>query len=243
MCAQVLVKGSQSLLSIVCGAAENQKENRNILIGSTTYSVVAKLSALEREQFFSAVRLYFATACDYIRHKFPLEDVNLKMAEVAQVKSLETASFSSIRHFLDLFPAMLPRQSDESRAAAIDALEVEFATFQAHKLPSDILNKPRCDVQWAEVGNIRGVEGTLRFQRVSVVMLEILLIPHSNAECEQIFSTVNKTRTEFRSSVTDTSLESLLMVKGHQSGTCFEQNYTEKFLEQAKSATAKSLQK
>lgn len=71
------------MLSIVCGAAENQKENRNILIGSTTYSVVAKLSALEREQFFSAVRLYFATACDYIRHKFPLEDVNLKMAEVA----------------------------------------------------------------------------------------------------------------------------------------------------------------
>lgn len=110
------------MLSIVCGAAENQKEDRNILIGSTTYSVVEKLSALEREQFFSAVRLYFATACDYIRHKFPLEDVNLKMAEVAQVKSLETASFSSIRHFLDLFPAMLPRQSDESRAAAIDAL-------------------------------------------------------------------------------------------------------------------------
>lgn len=147
------------------------------------------------------------------------------------MKSLETASFSSIRHFLDLFPAMLPRQSDE------------FATLQAHKLPSDILNKPRCDVQWAEVGNIRGVDGTLRFQRVSVVMLEILSIPHSNAECERIFSTVNKTRTEFRSSVTDTSLESLLMVKGHQSGTCFEQNYTEKFLEQAKSATAKSLQK
>lgn len=238
-----VLKECHSLVEIAYSVAENQKADEDLVIGSVTYSVVEKLSTSEKEQFFFCVRLYFSAACDYIRHKFPLEDVNLKMAEVAQVRSLETASFSSVRHFIAAFPTILPQESGESREEAMDALEVEFVNLQAYKVPPEILDEPRCDVQWVKLGNIRAVDRSLRFHRISRVMLGILSIPHSNAECERIFSTVNKTRTEFRSSVCEKTLESLLMVKGHQSGTCFEQTYTEKFLKQAKSATAKSLQK
>ncbi|KAH7953045.1 hypothetical protein HPB49_004008 [Dermacentor silvarum] len=148
------------------------------------------------------------------------------MAEVAQVQSLQTASFSSVRHFITAFPALLPEQSRESKEKAIDELEVQFASLQAYNIPADILNEPRCDMQWASLGALRSVDGSLRFHRISMVMLGILSIPHSNAEYERIFSTVNKTRTEIRSSISEKTLESLLMVKGHQSGTCFEQSYT-----------------
>ncbi|KAM7310378.1 uncharacterized protein ISCGN_007286 [Ixodes scapularis] len=239
-----VLKGWHSLLTLAYGAVENQREDKDLVIGSMTYSVVERLKPNEREQFFSAVRLYFATVCDYIRNKFPLENVDFRMAEVAQLQSLDTSSFSSIRHFVTAFPALLPQQSNESKDEAMDALEVEFANLQAYNnLSLAILNEPRSDVQWAQVGDIRSVDGTLKFRRIAVFMLGILTISHSNAECERLFSTVNKTRTEFRSSVSDRTLGNLLMVKGHQNGACFEQVYSENFLKQAKSATAKSLKK
>ncbi|KAM7288267.1 uncharacterized protein ISCGN_028520 [Ixodes scapularis] len=239
-----VLKGWHSLLTLAYGAVENQREDKDLVIGSMTYSVVERLKPNEREQFFSAVRLYFATVCDYIRNKFPLENVDFRMAEVAQLQSLDTSSFSSIRHFVTAFPALLPQQSNESKDEAMDALEVEFANLQAYNnLSLAILNEPRSDVQWAQVGDIRSVDGTLKFRRIAVFMLGILTIPHSNAECERLFSTVNKSRTEFRSSVSDGTLGNLLMVKGHQNGACFEQVYSENFLKQAKSATAKSLKK
>ncbi|CAN7950470.1 unnamed protein product [Ixodes hexagonus] len=238
-----LLKGCRSLLTVAYGAVNNQRDDKDLVIGSTTYCVVEKLRQIEQEQFFSAVRVYFTTVCDYIRNKFPLENVDLRMAEVAQLQTLDTSSFDSIRHFVMAFPALLPQQNNESKDEALDALQVEFANLQAYNLPLDIFNEPRCDVQWAQVGDIRSVDGTLRFHRIAVLMLGILTVPHSNAECERLFSTVNKTRTEFRSSVCDRTLGNLLMVKGHQNGACFEQVYSEKFLKQAKSATAKSLAK
>lgn len=182
-----VLKECHSLVDAAYSAAENQKADEDIVIGSVTYSAVENLSSSEKEKFFSCVRLYFSAACDYIRHKFPQEDVNLKMAEVA-------ASFSSVRHFIAAFPAILPQQSGESREEAMDALEVEFASLQADRVPPEILDEPRCNVQWAKLGNIGGVDGSLRFHRISLAMLGILSIPHSNAECERIFSTVNKTR-------------------------------------------------
>lgn len=84
------------------------------------------------------------------------------MAEVAQVKSLETSLFSGVCLYIGLLPAILPQQSDESKAAAMGALEFEFSTLQAYKLPWDILNGPKYNVQWAQVGNIQGCRWNTR---------------------------------------------------------------------------------
>lgn len=83
----------------------------------------------------------------------------------------------------------------------------------------------------------------MKFGSGSKVMLQLLAIPHSNAECERIFSMVKKTRTEFRSSLSNKTLGDLLMVKSHQTGRCFEQVYSDNFLRLAKSATARCLHK
>lgn len=54
---------------------------------------------------------------------------------------------------------------------------------------------------------------------------------------------VRNTQMEFGLSLSNKALGNLLMLKGHQSGTCFDQVYPEKFLRLANSATTKSLQK
>lgn len=68
-------------------------------------------------------------------------------------------------------------------------------------------------------------------------MISVLTLPHSNAECERIFSYVTKTQTQFRSQLNLKTLENLLTVKSNMAKPCHELNFDAEFLKKAKSAT------
>ena len=51
------------------------------------------------------------------------------------------------------------------------------------------------------------------FRDVADVMLGILTIPHSSANCKRVFSGVRKNKTDKRSSMGDDTLEALTVVK------------------------------
>lgn len=87
------------------------------------------------------------------------------------------------------------------------------------------------------------IKKCFKYQKISNLMLLILTIPHSNAECERIFSSITKIATQFRSSMTKDTLENLLICKSNTSKHCFEQEFDKEFLKKAKSATANALQK
>ena len=61
----------------------------------------------EQAAFYKQIRKYFVTACDYMKNKFPLNDVTLKHAEVADISMRRTKQFSSVRFFVDKFPVLL----------------------------------------------------------------------------------------------------------------------------------------
>lgn len=238
-----LLKQHSTLLDIDYNSKEAQKDDADLVIGRETRSVVDMLQPSDQEEFFKSVRRYFVAVCDYMRHKFPLKDVALANAEVAQLKNLDTMSFGKVLFFVNSFPPMLPLQQGESTMQAIDALEVEFTKLQALDLPPDLLKEERVDAQWRIVSQLRTPDGDYKFSRIANVMLGILSIPHSNAECERLFSIVRKTRTEFRSSMGDKTLEHLLLAKSHQAGPCYSQSYSHDFLKAAKSATTRLLEK
>jgi len=68
-------------------------------------------------------------------------------------------------------------------------------------------------------------------------MSAILAVPHSNADCERVFSLVRKTRTEARSSMSNETLE----VTAVHSGPCYSQQFSSEMLSKAKSATRLAL--
>ena len=72
-------------------------------------------------------------------------------------------------------------------------------------------------------------------------MLGLLVIPHSNGECERIFSQVRKIKTDFRASMSDDSLEKLLILKSAKNTKCYEETFSQEFLKKAKSATYANL--
>lgn len=104
---------------------------------------------------------------------------------------------------------------------------VEYQLLDDHVIPQSIWDaarvvideesgdrKYRMDVIWHYISNLRGGDGCDRFNRLSKVAKLVLVIPHSNAGEERVFTMVKKNKTPFRPSLSlDKTLSGLLTVK------------------------------
>ena len=82
--------------------------------------------------------------------------------------------------------------------------------------------------------------GRKLFESLSSVMLGVLVIFHSNADCERVFSLVTKNKTKYRASLSTEMLSSLVTRKVMMSSkdtVCYIENFSDTLLRKAKSAT------
>jgi hypothetical protein len=148
--------------------------------------------------------------------------------------------YNSLLYFVNRYSTLLFVKDEDNRSAALDELQNQFSTYQT--VP-DLPKSERADIQWHLIGQLRDSLGNPMFDSLARVMSGILSIPHCNADCERIFSLVRKTRTENRASMSNNTLESLLIQKVaslHQ-GPCHSQQFSDSMLKRAKSATYHAL--
>ena len=120
----------------------------------------------------------------------------------------------------------------------IDDVEHEFRLFQATSIQDSIL-KRRADEAWTEIGQL-ATAGRKLFHGLSTVMLGILLIFHSNADCERMFSLVTKNKTKYRASLSTDMLSSLVTRKvmmAAKNSVCHMEDYSDTLLRRAKSSS------
>ena len=100
------------------------------------------------------------------------------------------------------------------------------------------------DKVWSEISKLQDCNGAIKYKVLPSIMLAILIIPHSNASSERLFSLVRKNQTDFRSNLGIETLEALIVekIKMFSSGeTCFAKKISEKCLKEAKSCTKQNL--
>ena len=72
----------------------------------------------------------------------------------------------------------------------------------------------RMDVIWCYLSTIKGSDGRPSFSRLYTIAKLVLVLPHSNAGEERVFSIIRKNKTPFRPNLgIDKTLPSLLTVK------------------------------
>ncbi|KAJ8270844.1 hypothetical protein GJAV_G00119920 [Gymnothorax javanicus] len=236
-----VVAAANELTHVDYNSRKNQKDDDELVTGVLAQEVVGSLGEEEKKTFYSSVRKYYTEACNYIVAKFPLRSELLYHAQVADVSLRQNAKFSSLKFFTDKFPCMILSKDGEDRSTAVDALQAQFVNYQVIDISSEILEESAADKQWTMLAKCTDSLSKPMFDRLARAMLGILTIPHSNAECERLFSQVRKNRTDFRGSMSDDMLDSLLVTKSRQHGPCYSQEFSDAFLRKAKSATYKSL--
>ena len=122
-------------------------------------------------------------AYKYAISHLPFHGPVLLHAQILQFdhRSTCTADFYSLVIFVDKFPTLKSKLE-----GSMDQLYDQFTDYQGLN-DSAVEGYERIDHMWHYLGNIQGCDG-FRFNLLFDVVKYILLLPHSNAEEERIYS-------------------------------------------------------
>lgn len=184
---------------------------QKVMIGFTTRATMREHEMLPNEEAKTArkCQTFMLAAIDYAIKHLPLTDPLLKYAEVLNFSERMQHSFDSMVFFVEKFPTLKSRVCDK-----MDAVYDQFTRYQ---LLSDdhpeLVNLTRVDHQWACLGKMKTSDAFM-FDLLFEIARYVLVLPHSNAEEERIFSTVAKNKTDFRACLSNkTTLPSILTCK------------------------------
>ena len=130
-------------------------------------------------------------------------------------------------------------------------LEEEFLEYQLleqSQIPESVwesalvvdgdLQYHRIDELWAYISTMKCGDGMLKFSKLSQVAKLALVLPHSNADEERVFSMVTKNKTSFRPNLKlDGTLCSIITVKLANPEPCMDYEPPPTVIQTAKKAT------
>jgi hypothetical protein len=120
----------------------------------------------------------------------------------------------------------------------LEDCDIPQNVWQQASVGEDGYTYSRMDIVWHHIFNVRAPDSTIQFPRLSRVVMLILVIPHSNAAEERVFSMVRKNKTAFRPSLDPKgTLSSILTIKLANTQPAHSYEPSEDLLRKAKSAT------
>ncbi|XP_070212814.1 uncharacterized protein [Littorina saxatilis] len=198
----------------------NQRADQNLDIGEDARTMIENkkdhhLRDSRIKEIYSNVRQYYTTLMDYLLSHLPEtkapqmteDDFDprrlpfLAQLEIVDVEKQSAGYFSTLRHLVKTYPVLLPP------GCHLDVLNLQFGVYQMPDMTQ--YKADRLDQTWANIGQ----DPILKLTELSLVMRGLLVIPHSSAHCERVFSCVRKVNTPQRSSLSLKTLESLLVLK------------------------------
>uniref|UniRef100_H3AIW8 HAT C-terminal dimerisation domain-containing protein n=1 Tax=Latimeria chalumnae TaxID=7897 RepID=H3AIW8_LATCH len=214
----------------------NFLSDQKLVIGFSTRMTTQKHNLLPTKEaaIVKGCRSFLVAACQYAFSHLPFTNVLLQHAEVLQFENREVADFDSLVYFVERFPTLKAKLDDK-----MDQLYDQWTAYKL--LPDSVVENGRIDKIWSQLGRKKQEDGARKFDFLFKIAKRILVLPHSNAEEERIFSTMRKNKTTFRASLSNkTTLPSILTCKTN----CFNQTpcYTfvpsKSLLQNAKSAAS-----
>ncbi|KAK3914311.1 CYFIP-related Rac1 interactor B [Frankliniella fusca] len=153
---------------------------------------------------------YLVELCRGIKQCYDFDDPLLKALPVLKAStstSFTARSFSnSLLPFMDLVPRAKPADVD-----TVQRIDDQWRALPYEDIPQDMLDEELLDVFWARIGKITHPEGTPKFKDLSDFVLDVLSLPHSNADVKRIFSKITLIRTKLRNKLVSHTVEGLCL--------------------------------
>ena len=230
---------------------DNQLQDGKIFIGIMTRQILRKLlnegdiAEYEVSKFYSGVRDFYTTAIQYIKDTYPLSDPFLQHAKLVNFQDREEICFDSVEYFISRFPHLsalnTPRETE--------LLQEEFVHYQLlsdSEIPTQVWEEAkvnedehvyyRIDALWGYICKMQSIGSSqLKFPRLALVAKTVIVVSHSNATEERVFSMIHKNKTPFRPSLAlDGTLSSIITVKLAIEEPCEQFEPTKALLDKSK---------
>ena len=135
-------------------------------------------------------------------------------------RNREDVTVASIIRLCKRFHKCMPEELDNILSEFND-----YCVMPQQQLPSvNCEEEGALDQFWFSMGQIlkSGDYSQKRFHNLSKLCKILLVLPHSNADPERLFSMVQKVETEQRSSLKPSTVQDLVSVKMNIDSPCFE---------------------
>ena len=242
-----VLKACDNITTVDFKDESNQLSDDELGIGTSTRLLLCGdleddiVGTRKEARFFKSVRTFYETAVSKILAKFPFADDTLKDLAFLDPRNREKTTSSGL--------IALANRFTEFTTDEIDDLVTEFRDY---RVALDIeLPEVSADVSaaldhfWAAVAEVRSVTDseTCRFGTLARLAKILLVLPHSNADPERLFSMVRKIETDQRKLLDVSTLCDLLSVKLNNDNPCYNNQalITPRMISRAKSATMRSL--
>ncbi|XP_028303727.1 uncharacterized protein LOC114463975 isoform X6 [Gouania willdenowi] len=221
----------------------NQLPGEKLVIGFTTRATLNRLleagdvTLQQVQRFQQAAVAFLERAVEYAIKKLPMKEPLIKHAMFLDVQQRAECGVEDAFYFVDRFPELLPYNGPEER----DKLIEEFLDYQSMDItmPED---PAMFDFEsfWGNMASMNNkVTGISRFGRLSRIAKLVLVLPHSNADAERLFSVVGLNKTKIRNSLAlEGTLSSIMTVKmASLEPQCFKWEPPVSVIKASKSAT------
>ena len=235
-------------------------EHQNVYLGGTTKHTLNKLlnegdiTEAKYNKFFYAAHCYFKSSLAYILKKIPLREELIQNTVWINVPQRIEAEWQNVEFFYNRFHAIF-------HEIPVDPLFEEFFDYQSltnSDIGEDVWQAAevvdaieggtevfhyRVDILWWYIGHMKQPGSSAkRFQHLTRIAEAVLVIPHSNAEEERLFSIVRKNKTDSRSCLgLEGTLSNILALKlayPEELTPCYKFRPSDDLLESSKKAAS-----
>lgn len=213
---------------------DNQLPDEQIFIGLLTREKIQSLeeegdiSPRERQKFGRRQKEFasFEMAGKETVKKQPCLDNDdiLQYARLVNFEERGKACFEDVLFFIKRYQHLLPYQTAQ-HANKVQKEFTEYQLLDKSDIPHDIWDQSlvkdddggsfhRMDIIWGYLSSVRLAGGSPKFGALREVAKLVLVIPHSNAGEEMVFSMIRKNKTDFRNPLSvNGTLSSLITIK------------------------------
>ena len=217
------------------------------------------ITQVQYDTCLRGAQAFYKGSLEYVLTKMDVSDSLWAHACWIDIFNRENASWSDVEYFVNNFSSIL--QFDDHDTNLLYGQFVDFQTLSVEELPKEALTDAiikefenddgeaekeyRMDVLWYHLQSMKSPIGNnKRFHMLFEVARIVLLIPHSNAAIERLFSLVNKNKNDSsdRNRLDqDATLSSILAVKldrpDSDSALCYEFQPDKELLNMAHKST------
>lgn len=164
---------------------------------------------------------FLIEGCKQIKNRFNFSDPVLKL-----VTNLNPQKAMLRKTRDDRMPSLLPLMEALPRIVSSDQYQIiddEWRQLPSFELPADIDVKNPVDIFWAKLMDCGEGDQGMTFKNVSKFVLNVISLPHSNADSERIFSHINLIKTKTRNKMVIPTVNGVLLAKQrikHKDANC-----------------------
>lgn len=186
----------------------HHKDLKDIYLGLGVQKQLEEVEEDRKEILRQKCKQFIITACTAIRKRYHINDPILTaISNLDPEICVSDERQESLAPIFTLFPRLTPKTLNEQQE-----LDDEWRRLLIH-LPRDLdASQHPPDKFWHQIAQIGDENGKV-FKQLPAFMLAMLSLPHSNAECERIFSKVNDIKTKKRNKLITRSIKGNLMTQ------------------------------